>query len=360
MLIKNIGFLLKYCIFFYEQNEEKAKEMKNYLVSVIVPIYRVEQYLDRCVSSIVNQTYKNIEIILVNDGSPDNCPKICDEWAKKDKRIKVIHKQNGGLSDARNSGLDKATGKYVLFVDSDDYIENNMVEELLNSLNKEDADIAICNYYIENDIEKHVANNLLMEKFVCSGNEKYKMNFDEKYSIQSIVAWNKLYKIELFNGIRYPKGKIHEDEYIICDILEKANKIVYNLKPLYHYIQRDNSITSCFKFNRFDIEYALDRRIDFFQNRKMFYYVYKTRQLEIAVLKSLIERAISSDKRNIFNTNIISHCYKIKNISKKVINSEYFLEEDRNYIKSIKKLSKGPLNYILVNKLRKKISLLGK
>ena len=120
--------------------------MKDELITVIVPVYKVEKYLDRCVQSIVDQTYTNLEIILVDDGSPDNCPKMCDEWAKKDKRIKVIHKQNGGLSDARNAGLEKAKGKYVGFVDSDDYISPIMYEKLYKCIIDNQADMAMCGF----------------------------------------------------------------------------------------------------------------------------------------------------------------------------------------------------------------------
>ena len=125
-----------------------TKVSKNPLISIIVPVYNVEEYLDKCVESIVNQTYKNIEVILVDDGSPDNCPKMCDDWAKKDKRIKVIHKKNGGLSDARNKGIDESKGEYLSFVDSDDYITDNYVELLYNIISKEHADISMAKQYV--------------------------------------------------------------------------------------------------------------------------------------------------------------------------------------------------------------------
>ena len=120
--------------------------MKNPLISVVVPIYKVEEYLQRCVDSIINQTYKNLEIILVDDGSPDSCPKMCDNFAKQDKRIKVIHKINAGVSEARNTGLEYATGDYVGFIDSDDYIHPTMYEKLLNGIKKENSDICMCRF----------------------------------------------------------------------------------------------------------------------------------------------------------------------------------------------------------------------
>ena len=126
------------------------------LISIIVPVYRTEKYLDRCVESIVNQTYKNLEIILVDDGSPDDCPKMCDEWAKKDKRIKVIHKENGGVSSARNIGIKSAKGKYIGFVDSDDYIEKEMYESLIDVLNKnKNLDYIYCDIYDAEKINNH-------------------------------------------------------------------------------------------------------------------------------------------------------------------------------------------------------------
>ena len=118
--------------------------MSKELISVIVPVYKVEQYLDKCISSIVNQTYDNLEIILVDDGSPDNCPKICDNWAEKDQRIKVVHKQNGGLSSARNEGIVVATGKYISFIDSDDYIDSQTYEKMIFSITSTEADMCIC------------------------------------------------------------------------------------------------------------------------------------------------------------------------------------------------------------------------
>ena len=123
---------------------------KKPLITIIIPVYKVEDYLDKCVESVVNQTYKNLEIILVDDGSPDNCPKMCDDWAKKDKRIKVIHKENGGLSDARNKGIDIAKGEFITFIDSDDYVENNYVEFLYNLVRENHAEISMGKQYVRN------------------------------------------------------------------------------------------------------------------------------------------------------------------------------------------------------------------
>lgn len=333
--------------------------MKKDLVSIIVPIYKVEEYLDKCVESLINQTYQNIEIILVDDGSPDNCPMLCDEWAKKDSRINVIHKENGGLSDARNYGIDAAKGDYIVFVDSDDYTEENMIENLFNSLKKEEADIAICNFYIEdeNTNEQTIANNLDSKIFSCTGEEKYKYLFDWEYSTQTVVAWNKLYKINLFEKIRYPKGKLHEDEYIICELLKNANKVVYNLQPFYHYIKRDNSITSTFNLKRFDIIEALEKRISFFQKEGFDFYVYKSQVYEIETMEFLIGCAIAADKKNIIHKKIRDYLKILKTKSKEIIKNPYFIKEDREITEKIKRLSKNPLKYILVRKLKNKMKL---
>lgn len=225
---------------------------KNELITIIVPVYNVEKYLTKCVNSILEQTYKNLEIILVDDGSPDKCPQICDEYAKKDNRIKVIHKNNGGLSDARNKGLDMATGKYISFVDSDDYIDKKMIEKLYNNLLKNEADISICNIYKIYPNGTKIKKNLPQSEITVSDEEKYIYTYN-KYGMITVTAWSKLYKKEIFTNIRYPLGKIHEDEYIIFDILKKANKISYFDEALYYYLQRTESIIGTFSLKRLDI-----------------------------------------------------------------------------------------------------------
>ena len=223
--------------------------MQKDLISVIVPIYNVEKYLDKCVESIVNQAYSNLEIILVNDGSPDSCLEKCEEWKKKDKRIIVLNKENGGLSSARNAGIDICKGDYIVFVDSDDYIHTKMIEKLYNNLKKYDSDVSICNYFIDNEksIYPYIGK---FEDFAINGNEKYDYLYN-RYQVMTIIAWNKMYKREIFETLRYPDGKIHEDEYIIFDVLEKAKKISYVSEPLYYYLQRQGSITSKFNMKRF-------------------------------------------------------------------------------------------------------------
>lgn len=210
------------------------------LISVVVPIYNVEKYIKRCIESIINQTYVNLEIILVNDGSPDKCGEICEKYALKDKRIKVIHKRNGGLSDARNSGIEIAKGKYIGFVDSDDYIDLDMYEILYKNLKKNEADISICDIYTVYDdfIEKYKKSD---ENIIIMNNElAIKEMLDEK--IINTSAWNKLYKIELFKEIRYPFGKLSEDLFTTYKLFHISNRICYIDKPKYYYVQTENSI----------------------------------------------------------------------------------------------------------------------
>lgn len=246
-------------------------------VSVIVPIYKVEPYLKRAIDSITGQSYSNLEIILVDDGSPDGCGKICDDYALSDSRIKVIHKENGGLSDARNAGLDIATGEYIAFVDSDDYIARDYVETLLAALNEHDGDVAMCSYAVTSSLEYddsifHVKEGAYADGSVevCDRKALLSNLYDANHQDATyfIVAWNKLYKASLWKDIRFPKGKIHEDEASTYRIYDKAKKGVYIHKPLYGYFSAPESITRTgFNVKRLDWMDALDERIAFFEEK---------------------------------------------------------------------------------------------
>ena len=210
-------------------------------ISVIVPVYNVEQYLERCVDSIINQTYTNLEIILVNDGSTDNSGKLCDELAKKDERIRVIHKENGGLSDARNRGIDESESDLVGFIDSDDYIDSDMYEVLLKNLNDTDADLSMCALYdvYNNTPEAQVTNK---ETWKLSSEQAIKMVMEAK--ILSVTAVNKLYRKSLFTDLKFEVGKIAEDAFIMIKLLDKCEKIVATNEKKYYYVHRENSITT--------------------------------------------------------------------------------------------------------------------
>lgn len=210
------------------------------LISVIVPVYKVESYLDKCISSIVGQTYQNLEIILVDDGSPDSCPAICDSWAKKDSRIQVIHKENGGLSDARNAGMTIATGELMGFVDSDDYLSPNMYQLLYERMLEDDSDIAACG--VEMIWEDDTPGRML----TCSGNYL----LERKDAMLAIIretylkqpVWYKLYKTTLIRDISFPVGKYHEDVFWSYQAVAKARRVSVIETPCYFYTQRGGSI----------------------------------------------------------------------------------------------------------------------
>lgn len=239
--------------------------MTNALVSIIVPIYKVESYLRRCLDSIVNQTYTNLEIILVDDGSPDGSPQICDEYAAKDERIVVIHKKNGGLSDARNAGLGICKGEYISFVDSDDWIANSFVEKLIQVINQYKADIGVANFIRTSD------------SFTAKSEFELNPNIEELDSRQSVkklwsndkvtfvISCAKIYKATLFAGFRFPKGKIHEDEYTTYKLLYNAFKTVFLNTPLYFYYQRNDSIMANVSSDSLRILDALIERYHFFK-----------------------------------------------------------------------------------------------
>ena len=211
------------------------------MVSVIVPVYKVERYLDKCVESILNQTYKNLEIILIDDGSPDKCGEMCEIWAKKDRRIKVIHKENGGLSDARNAGIEICSGRYVGFVDSDDYIEDEMYEKLLIAITKENADISTCLSIDEYEGEE--AGKLLKsDEYVVLDSQEALNDLMINNDYLRHATWNKLYKRELFDSIKFPVGRIYEDAAIMYRLLDNIKSIVCVNSELHHYIQRKDSI----------------------------------------------------------------------------------------------------------------------
>lgn len=215
--------------------------MKQELISIIVPVYKVEKYLEKCIDSIVRQNYSNIEVILVDDGSPDNCGEICESWMKKDNRIRVFHKKNGGLSDARNCGIEHSKGEYITFVDSDDYISEDYIMKLYYFLVENNADISVCNTDIvfedSNANEVKDANIMIKRYDPDSAFENMLYEIDLTNS-----AWGKLYKRKLWNGIRFPVNKLYEDMFVTYKLFYKAKNIIYVSEKLYHYLVRSDSI----------------------------------------------------------------------------------------------------------------------
>lgn len=212
------------------------------LISVIVPIYKVEQYLDRCIKSILAQTFKDFELILVDDGSPDKCPEMCDEWVNKDNRIKVIHQENQGLSAARNTGIKNVKGNYMTFVDSDDWIAYDMLEILLELISKHDADISICNFVRTSIEEKAFSSDDVIEQ-IYSKDEF--MNIIMKINSNRTIhyAWAKLYKRELIDNEHYPVGMLNEDVEGMFKAVIRSKKIVETSKLGYYYFVNEKSIT---------------------------------------------------------------------------------------------------------------------
>lgn len=230
------------------------------LLSIIVPVYDVERYLPKCMDSILAQTFTDFELILVDDGSPDNCPALCDAAAAKDARIRVIHQKNGGLSAARNAGLDAARGAWIGFVDSDDYIAPEMYEAMYHAVQSTGADLALCDYAEVDEAGAPCQSmHIRLEKKDFTGRDLLKNATDS--TIQP--AWNKLYRRDVFAQLRYPEGKLNEDLFLIPEICLNTQKAVVVPKALYYYVQRGGSIMNGNKTLRhFDAAEAAQRYWD--------------------------------------------------------------------------------------------------
>ena len=268
------------------------------LISVIIPVYNVEKYLEKCISSVVGQTYKNIEIILVDDGSTDKSGTMCDLLAEKDSRIVVIHKANGGLSSARNAGLDIAKGDYIGFVDSDDWIEPDMYESLLRNMLKESADISACGVYYHRNSKMKTDRDITGYR-VFSRCEAIDCAVRNNGFIK-VYAWNKLYSKHVFSKLRFPEGKTYEDLFIILPAIDSAEKIVVTKQPKYHYLKRPGSITNSeyghstwdiVEARRFFHKYLLDRYPELAEQAEYFCLISYYRVLDKMLLsKTAVDR----------------------------------------------------------------------
>jgi glycosyltransferase involved in cell wall biosynthesis len=293
--------------------------MMNPKISIVVPIYNVEKYLHKCIDSILAQTFTNFELILVNDGSTDNCREICEEYAKNDRRIKVIHKENGGVSSARNAGIEAATGQYIGFIDSDDYIHEKMYEVLYQNAVRYSSDIVVCDYlkvYEDETPEENSKTGISLQHYsnIEALNQLYTTELGK--SDMWVYPVNKLYKRWLFNDLRYKEGRIYEDEFMVHKILYNSAKVLYVPQKLYYYLQRSTSIVgSKFSTKKFDRVYALRERVVFFKSinqhyllnqasrhfMEVFFWYYLKAQLdlnninkELKLLKKTLEKSLVS------------------------------------------------------------------
>ena len=292
-------------------------------ISIIVPVYQVEKYIRQCIDSILAQTFTDFELILVDDGSKDNSGKICDEYAEKDKRIRVIHKENDGLSDARNKGLDNASGNYFMFVDSDDYIAPNMAECLYKKISEAKADIAACNYrYVFEDGKKDFSTENKAE--VINANEIFYNRKNERNYGFWTIACNKLYKREKFKSLRFRFGKYHEDEFWANDIYQMDIKAVTISESLYYYRQRGNSIMGNKNIRKcFDIIEAFEERINVYLNEEK----YSDQAYKVLIYS-------------------LEHLNESKKLIKNEEDKELFIDKEQKIKNIIKKLKKRKLSKI--------------
>lgn len=237
------------------------------LISIIVPVYNVENYIEECIKSIINQTYKNIEIIVINDGSTDRSGIICSIYADKDKRIKLINTKNNGVAKARNIGIKSATGKYITFVDSDDYVSEKYIEILYNILKKTESQISQCGA-IKINSKNQVIKKLNYRKGEVKTGKEMLMDYNSMHIIENAILWNKMYEKKLFDEILFPDGRIHEDEFVTYKIIYKAKKVAIVNNELYVYRKRKNSIMEQkYNLRRLDKIIALEEKKEFFKSK---------------------------------------------------------------------------------------------
>lgn len=253
-------------------------------ISVVIPVYNVEKYLSKCIESVINQTYWNIEILLINDGSTDNCGLICDKYAVKDNRVRVIHKENGGLSAARNIGLGLANGHYIAFLDSDDYIDSEMYETLVDALENADADIAACGFkevYQNKTIVNSHTNSVTIYDKVGAVNSLFAETKNVRFEV-----WNKVFKKEIIGSIRFKDRQIFEDVYFDRNVFLKISSLVYIDKPMHNYLkEREGNTNSHFSDSKLSIFKEFD---DFINELKTIGMVDSSKRFEAFALHTSI------------------------------------------------------------------------
>ncbi len=262
-----------------------------HLISIVVPVYKVENYLRRCIESLLSQTYKHYELILVDDGSPDDCPRICDEYAKTHKNIFVIHKENSGLSAARNSGIEMAKGKFITFVDSDDYVHESFLEVLKTTLDANNVSMSMCSYKRVDDS----SGKIILDKDkvrVLDDLSAMNMLLDDQ---SRCTAWAKLYDMDLFDSLRFSVGKIMEDMFVMPTLFEKAKFVAISSQELYFYNQEGESITrSTFNYNKLDM---VDGTL-FWKKHTELYYPELSEKASVHYFTTVINNSIPLSKMN--------------------------------------------------------------
>ena len=246
------------------------------LVSVVVPIYNMARYLPRCVDSVLEQSYKNLQIILVNDGSTDESLVICEEYARRDSRVEIINKKNGGLSDARNAGILSAKGEYIAFVDSDDYVHHQYIENMYLCIKRDNSDICICDLHSVNEGEEDLADisrKPALSDYPAEGLYSAEAAMIAIYNTKyyHVIACNKLYRRKLFDDIKYPIGRLHEDEFVLHRLFSSCNLVSIHPERLYYYVRRLASTTGKpYSADRLDALDAFDDRMCFYLEKKTY------------------------------------------------------------------------------------------
>lgn len=311
------------------------------MISVIVPVYKVEKYLQKCVESIQKQTYTDLEIILIDDGSPDTCGKICDDFANEDNRIKVIHKENEGLSAARNAGLQCANGEYITFVDSDDYISETCFEKMVNAITEYQTDIAMCGSMCVDESGKILSQDIFEEGKVYTGEEIV----NEFVLPLKTAVWNKLFRSEILINREFPKGRIHgEDLVFVTSFLSPETKLVTVGEKGYYYVKHAGSITTKgFSSKSFDEVYCKDKAYNHivkqFPKIKEKAIIWKFKSRMNVIRKMVVNNCLDDDIYNLYLSWLVNNygickknlrlkekiefmlCYKFLFIYKKIIDA---------------------------------------
>lgn len=326
-------------------------------ISVIVPIYKVESYLNRCVDSILNQSYKNIQVILVDDGSPDKCGEIADNYEKKDSRVISLHKENGGLSDARNYGLRYATGEYVLFVDSDDWLNEDMIDTLVNISIESKADVVQSGFYYAYEDYLLYDDRYYSEDMDC-------MELNREELMKELVinervknfAWGKLYKINLIKDIPFKKGVLFEDVFWAHKVMDRVNKYVICHKPMCYYLQRNDSIVATYTVRNLDIIKGLKERHSFIEKnyksliKESYKIVTKTILLHYYLLSNNKDKDLDGVHRRELKNYIIDNYKEIK----ESISDDKELSTELSLFKVNYNFSRG---YVILNKILRKLKI---